>query len=261
MTDIRTALEAVGRESSHFDEDATDLDPVCEGIAGFVADNLSFSSMGAIASDRLLGRDTASSGAVEELTVGGGVEFTGSGGIQRSALTGDVTASAGSGSTTIANNAVSLAKMATMATASLLGRNTGGTGNVEVLSAATARTLLNVGALNAANTWSAHQTVTQSVLTDGATITVDLAVSDNFLVTIAATGRALNFTNGVAGKKFILVVRQDSGGGKTITNWDDIVWTAGVVPTLSTGANKYDVISCYCITASKIAASIVKDFT
>lgn len=50
------------------------------------------------ATDRLLGRDTAGAGDVEELTVGGGVEFTGSGGIQRSALSGDVTASAGSGS-------------------------------------------------------------------------------------------------------------------------------------------------------------------
>ena len=35
-----------------------------------------------IATDRLLGRDTASSGDVEELTVGGGIEFSGSGGIQ-----------------------------------------------------------------------------------------------------------------------------------------------------------------------------------
>lgn len=35
-----------------------------------------------ITSDRLLGRDTASSGDVEQLTVSGGLEFTGSGGIQ-----------------------------------------------------------------------------------------------------------------------------------------------------------------------------------
>ena len=48
------------------------------------------------------------------------------------------------GTTEIDNNAVSLAKMADMATASLLGRNTAGTGDPEVLSAATARTLLNV---------------------------------------------------------------------------------------------------------------------
>lgn len=49
-----------------------------------------------MATDRLLGRDTAGTGVAEELTVGGGVEFTGSGGIQRSALSGDVTAAAGS---------------------------------------------------------------------------------------------------------------------------------------------------------------------
>ena len=54
-----------------------------------------------IATDRLLGRDTAGTGAPEALTVGGGVEFSGAGGIQRSALTGDVTAAAGSGSVTV----------------------------------------------------------------------------------------------------------------------------------------------------------------
>jgi hypothetical protein len=62
------------------------------------------------ATDRLLGRDTAGAGDVEELTVSGGLEFTGTG-IQRSALTGDVTATAGSSSTTIANNAVTTAKI------------------------------------------------------------------------------------------------------------------------------------------------------
>lgn len=72
------------------------------------------------ATDRLLGRDTAAAGIIEELTVGGGVEFTGSGGIQRSALTGDVTASAGSGSTTIANDAVTFAKMQNSSVASVL---------------------------------------------------------------------------------------------------------------------------------------------
>lgn len=59
-----------------------------------------------VTTDRLLGRDSAGTGAAEELSVGGGLEFTGAGGIQRSALTGDVTASAGSGVTTLANTAV-----------------------------------------------------------------------------------------------------------------------------------------------------------
>lgn len=94
--------------------------------------DVAVTSITPVASDRLLGRDTAGSGACEELTVGGGLEFTGSGGIQRSALTGDVTASAGSGSLTIASDAVTYAKMQNVsATDRLLGRSTAGAGDVE----------------------------------------------------------------------------------------------------------------------------------
>ena len=46
------------------------------------ADSVTFAKMQNIATDRLIGRDTASSGDPEELTVGGGIEFSGSGGIQ-----------------------------------------------------------------------------------------------------------------------------------------------------------------------------------
>lgn len=96
------------------------------------------------ATDRLLGRDSAAAGVIEELTVGGGVEFTGSGGIQRSALTGDVTASAGSGSTTIANDAVTNAKMADMAQSTIKGRAAGaGTGDPTDLTAAQATAILD----------------------------------------------------------------------------------------------------------------------
>lgn len=98
---------------------------------------------GSLATDRLLGRDTAGTGAPEALTVGGGLEFTGSGGIQRSALTGDVTASAGSGTTTIANDAVTYAKMQNVsATSRVLGRVTAGAGDVEELTPANLLTFI-----------------------------------------------------------------------------------------------------------------------
>jgi hypothetical protein len=98
-----------------------------------------------LASDTILGRDTAGTGAVEEITVSGGLEFTGSGGIQRSALTGDVTASAGSGTTTIANDAVTYAKMQNASTSDVvLGRASAGTGNIEEISCTAAgRALLD----------------------------------------------------------------------------------------------------------------------
>jgi hypothetical protein len=96
------------------------------------ADSIGVAKMHSSATDKLFGRDTASSGAGEEIAVSGGLEFTGSGGIQRSALTGDVTATAGSNATTIANDAVTYAKMQNVsATDKVLGRSSSGSGDVE----------------------------------------------------------------------------------------------------------------------------------
>jgi len=90
------------------------------------------------ATDRLKGRDTAGTGVVEEISVGGGVEFTGSGGIQRSALTGDVTAAAGGAATTIANDAVGDAKLRNSGALSVVGRSANSTGDPADISAAAA---------------------------------------------------------------------------------------------------------------------------
>jgi hypothetical protein len=93
------------------------------------ADAVTFAKQANLATDRLVGRDTAGTGDPEALTVGGGVEFTGAGGIQRSALTGDVTAAAGGAATTIADNAVSNAKLRDSAGVSVIGKATTGTGD------------------------------------------------------------------------------------------------------------------------------------
>lgn len=68
---------------------------------------------------------------------------------------GDITVSSSGTVYTIDNDVVTLAKMANMATASFLGRNTAGTGDPEVLSEATAKTMLNLTGTN-----SGDQTIT-----------------------------------------------------------------------------------------------------
>jgi hypothetical protein len=63
---------------------------------------VTFAKMQDIATDRLIGRDTAGNGDPEQITVGGGIEFTGAAGIQTSAFTGDATKTAGGTALTLA---------------------------------------------------------------------------------------------------------------------------------------------------------------
>ena len=77
---------------------------------------------------------------------------------------GNITVSGSGAIWTIDNGVVSLAKMADMATASLLGRNTAGTGVPEVLSAATAKSLLSLN--NVDNTSDATKNAASVTLTN-----------------------------------------------------------------------------------------------
>lgn len=141
------AREAVGSDGTFYVADsAQGTGHTWRTIASgdLPADGVTHAKYQNIATDRLLGRDTAASGDPEELTVGGGIEFTGSGGIQTSALTGDVTKSAGDTSTTIASGAVINTKLADMAQSTIKGRAEGaGTGAPVDLSIAQVKAILD----------------------------------------------------------------------------------------------------------------------
>lgn len=72
--------------------------------------NVTLAKIANIATSKLLGRATAGSGVIEELSLGASLSFSGTT-LQRAALTGDVTAAANGNATTIANNAVTTAKI------------------------------------------------------------------------------------------------------------------------------------------------------
>jgi hypothetical protein len=100
--------------------------------AKIINDAVTFAKMQDIATDSLIGRDTAGTGDPENITLNTTLSMTGAGALQRAALTGDVTATAGSNATVIANDAVTYAKIQDVsATSRILGRRTAGSGDVE----------------------------------------------------------------------------------------------------------------------------------
>lgn len=176
--------------------------------ATVIDDSITFAKMQNIATDSLIGRDTAGSGDPETITLGASLSMTGAQVLQRAALTGDVTAAANSNTTAIANNAVltamiadaqvTLAKMANLAADTMIGRANGaGTGVPQALTATQVIAILQsgldarYGQLAAANTWTLLQTFSSGILS----ATVDGSIAANGDLTLQGTTHATRTTS------------------------------------------------------------------
>lgn len=105
-TNALTAATFIGALTGNADTVTTNAnltgDVTSTGNATTIAnDAVTFAKMQNIATDSLIGRDTASTGDPENITLNATLEMTGSAVLQRAALTGDVTSTAGSNTTAI----------------------------------------------------------------------------------------------------------------------------------------------------------------
>lgn len=149
------------------DADYGDITVSGSGTAWAIdAGAVTLAKMANIATDSLIGRDTAASGVPEIITLGASLGMSGAQVLRRAALTGDVTAAVDSNATTIANAAVTLAKMANLAANSIIGNNTGGAAVPLALTAAQVRTLLGIETCSSGTyTPTASNTVNIDVIT------------------------------------------------------------------------------------------------
>ena len=81
---------------------------------------------------------------------------------------------------------------------------------------------------------------------DGGTITFNMNDSNTHMATLGGN-RTLAVSNAASGQKFILRLKQDSAGSRTVTWFNTIYWAeGGTAPTLTTTANKADVFGFLC---------------
>jgi len=115
--------------------------------------------------------------------------------------------------------------------------------------------------LSLAQSFSAAQRGAISALTDGATITPDFALSNNYSVTLGGNRTLANPTNLTAGQSGCIFISQDGTGSRTLafgTYWD---FPAGTAPTLTTTASAVDLLVYTVRTTTSIQAQLIANFS
>lgn len=96
---------------------------------------------------------------------------------------------------------------------------------------------------NVAAVYTAQQNFGTTTLTDGANIAWNLASNQVSKVTLAGNRTLDNPTNMVDGGTYVLRVKQDATGSRTLAYGTAYKWPGGTAPVLSTGANALDILT------------------
>jgi hypothetical protein len=116
-------------------------------------------------------------------------------------------------------------------------------------------------ALATAQSFTAQQRGSISALTDGATITPDFALANNFSVTLGGNRTLANPTNLTAGASGCIWITQDGTGSRTLaygSQWD---FTGGTAPTLTTTAAATDCLVYSVQSSSRITATLITNLS
>ena len=118
--------------------------------------------------------------------------------------------------------------------------------------------VIEAGSLKVGTSARAYNPIT--TLTDAASIAVDFALGNNFLVTIGGNRTLAAPTNAVAGQTGQIYVIQDGTGSRTLSYNSVYQFVSGAAPTLSTGAADVDILVYSTRSATTIDAALLKNF-
>jgi hypothetical protein len=112
----------------------------------------------------------------------------------------------------------------------------------------------NIPKRDAANTFSKAQVVSMTTAAFASTITLDLSLSNSFMITAAGNFTLANPTNVVPGGVYYIIV--NNSGGYSIT-WGSNFKFRGFTPTLLTGVN---IISVMAVGGSFLATEVFSGY-
>jgi len=115
--------------------------------------------------------------------------------------------------------------------------------------------------LSAVQTFTAQQRGAISALTDGATITPDFSLANNFSVTLGGNRTLANPTNLTAGASGAIFISQDGTGSRTLAFGSYWSFSGGTAPTLTTTASAVDVLVYTVRTSTDIAATLITNIS
>jgi hypothetical protein len=110
---------------------------------------------------------------------------------------------------------------------------------------------------DAAQTFTAAQRGTITTLTDGATVTPDFAITNNYKLELGGNRTLANPTNLTAGQSGVIVISQDSTGSRTLAFGSYWKFAGGTAPTLTTTASASDVIVYFVDSLTRITAQVL----
>jgi len=83
----------------------------------------------------------------------------------------------------------------------------------------------------------------ETAFTANSSTAITLALTNGTVQIITLTGSAtITMPTAVAGKSFIMFLKQDATGSRTVT-WSTVKWSGGTAPTITSTASRQDIFS------------------
>lgn len=102
---------------------------------------------------------------------------------------------------------------------------------------------------------------TETAYTANSSTAITLALTNGTVQIITLTGNAtITMPTAVAGKSFILFLKQDGTGSRTVT-WSTVKWPGGTAPTITSTASKQDIYSFFSDGTNWYGITVAQNYT